>query len=310
LLLCLDMPVRAPGVIAGPAAIERAGADALASLAGPPPVWIQGPRGYSIPVRRFGADGPRRPVVMLHGLESHSGWFVQSAGHIATLGLPVHVFDRVGSGVSKASSDRWFRLDDLFAEIDAVADAALAGRRHDSIHLFGHCFGALVALLYAALHRPARIASLVLATPALYTRTDLAAGAKLRVLWSVIWGSGERIPIPLSPEEFSELAPFVQLVRNDPLVLRTAPARLFYEIRRARRRLRQAAGALRAPLLVAMAGEDPICDNPRNRHLLERVTTEKEIREYPGARHILEFSQARDAFLHDLAAWYLHRESG
>lgn len=246
---------------------------------------------------------------MLHGLESHSGWFVRSAGHIATLGLPVHAFDRAGSGVSEASGDRWFRLDDLFAEVDAVADAALAGGRYDSIHLFGHCFGALVALVYAALHRPERIASLVLATPALYTRTDLAAAAKLRVLWSAIWGGTDRIAIPLSPEEFSELAPFVQLVRNDPLLLRTAPARLFYEIRRARRRLRAAASALRAPLLVAMAGEDPICDNARNRRLLERVNTEKEIREYSGARHILEFSQARDAFLRDLATWYQRLES-
>ncbi len=304
------MPVSPPGVIEEPAGVERDGGDTLPSMAGPAPVWIRGPRGYSIPIRRFGADGPGRPVVMLHGLESHSGWFVRSAGHIATLGLPVHAFDRVGSGVSKASGDRWFRLDDLFAEVDAVADAALVGGRHGSIHLFGHCFGALVAMLYAALHRPARVASLTLATPALYTRTDLATSAKLRVLWSVIWGGADRIAIPLSPEEFSERAPFVQLVRNDPLVLREAPARLFYEIRRARRRLREAAGALRVPLLVAMAGEDPICDNPRNRQLLERVTTEKEIREYPGARHILEFSQARDAFLHDLAAWYQRREPG
>ncbi len=303
------MPVAAPNVIEGRPAVDRDGADVLSLREAPPPTWIRAARGYAIPVRRFGADGRGRPVVVVHGLESHSGWFVQSARRIAALGLPVHAFDRAGSGVSEADGDEWCRLDDLLAEIDAVADAALAGGQHHAIHLIGHCFGAIVALLYAALHRPDRVASLALVTPALYTRTDLDARAKLRVLWSVIRRRAERIAIPLSPDDFSELVPFVELVRGDPLVLRTAPARLFYEIRRARRRLPAAARALRAPLLAAMAGDDPICDNRRNNQVLERVNAEKQLRTYTGARHILEFSGARGAFLDDLAAWYRSQES-
>ena len=309
MLLYSTVPFAAPGVIEGPVAVDRDERDARSLREAPPPSWIPSSLGYRIPVRRFGAEGTRRPVVMLHGLESHSEWFVQSAQRIAALGLPVHAFDRAGSGVSEADADRGSRLDDLLREVDAVADAALAAGQHRAIHLIGHCFGAIVALLYAALHRPERVASLVLATPALYTRTDLDVRAKLRVLWSVIRRRDDRIAIPLSPSDFSELAPFVQLVRDDSMVLRTAPARLFYEIHRARGRLREAAGALRAPLLVAMAGDDAICDNRRNRQLLERVTAEKELREYAGARHILEFSGARDAFLDDLAAWYQRRES-
>jgi acylglycerol lipase len=246
---------------------------------------------------------------MLHGLESHSGWFVQSARRVAALGLPVHAFDRCGSGVSDADGSRWSRLEDLLAEVDAVVMSALADGRHQAVHVFGHCFGAIIALLYAALHRPARVASVVLATPALYTRTDLPVRDKLRVLWSVLRRRDRRVPIPLSPEEFSELAPFVELVRKDPLVLRTVPARLYYEIRRARGRLHAAAGALRAPLLMAMAEDDPICDNARNRRLFERATSEREIRTYSGARHILEFSGARAAFLDDVARWFERQES-
>jgi len=273
----------------------------------PPATRIAAPAGYDIPVRRFGVDGPGRPVVMLHGLESHSGWFVQSAQRIAALGLPVYAFDRRGSGLSRA--DGACRLEALLAEIDLVADRALAGGPHQSVHLVGHCFGAILALLYAALHRPARVASLVLATPALYTRTDLPVRDKLRVLWSVLRGRAARVAIPLSPEEFSELPAFVRFVREDSLTLRAAPARLFYEVSRARHRLPDAAAALRAPLLVAMAGSDPICDNRRNRALFDRIAGDKEIREYSGARHILEFSHRRDEFLQDLAAWYERRES-
>ena len=308
MLLRQSMPPAAPAAIEGAVADVRDDRTHFLNEA-PSPTWIAAPHGYEIPVRRFGEAGIRRPVVMLHGLESHSGWFVQSARRIAAVGLPVHAFDRCGSGVSAADGGRWSRLEDLLAEVDTVADGALAGGPHRSIHLVGHCFGALVAFLYAALYRPQRVASVVLATPALYTRTDLAPRDKLRVLRSVLRGRDERVPIPLAPEELSELEPFVQFVRDDPLALSAAPARLFYEVRRARGLLREAASALRAPILVAIAGNDSICDNRRNRRLLERVSAEKQVREYPGARHILEWSGARDAFLDDLAAWFERQEA-
>jgi len=275
----------------------------------PDPVWIAGPGGYEIPVRRYGSDGRGRPVVMLHGLESHSGWFVQSARCIAARGLPVHAFDRCGSGVSHANPELGCGLADLLDEVDAVVGAALAGTSYDAVHLVGHCFGALVALLYAALYRPRRTAGLVLATPALYTRTDLPARDKLRVALSALTGRRAAISIPLAPEEMSELAPFVELVRRDPLALRSAPARLFFAVWRARRLLPKAARALRAPLLVALAGEDVICDNARNARLFRRVTAPKKLVEYPGARHILELSGQREAFLDELAAWLERREA-
>ena len=61
---------------------------------------------------------------------------------------------------------------------------------------------------------------------------------------------------------------------------------------------------------MAIAGDDVICDNARNRRLLARVTAQKEVRAYSGARHILEFSGKREAFLNDLAAWFARREAG
>jgi alpha-beta hydrolase superfamily lysophospholipase len=240
---------------------------------------------------------------MLHGLQSHSGWFVQSARRLAESGYPVYAFDRRGSGLSEAATDDGCRLEGLIAEVDAVVDRAAADTGYAEVTVVGHCFGAIVALLYAALHRPGRVATLVLATPALYTRTDLPMRDKARVLWSVLSGRAQRVPVPLAPEEFSDLPPFVAFVRNDPVALRTAPARLMYEVARARRQLSRAARALRPPLFVAYAGNDVICDNPRNRRLLARVTSPTTSRTYPSARHILEFSTERDAFLGDLTAW-------
>ncbi|HEY8925941.1 MAG TPA: alpha/beta fold hydrolase, partial [Polyangia bacterium] len=263
----------------------------------------------AIPVRRYGTSGRRRPAVMLHGLESHSGWFVQSARAIAARGLPVHAFDRCGSGVSLTDAARGARFETLFAEVDAVVAAALEGTSHQKVHLVGHCFGALVALLYAAQHRPARVAGLVLATPALYTRTDLSPARKARILWRAVRAPAAREPVPLDPEDFSELEPFVDFVRRDPLALRSVPARLLFEIWRARFRLPRAAAALRVPVFAALAREEAICDNRRTLALLARVKASVESIEYAGARHILEFSGQRAAFLAELGAWLESQEA-
>ncbi|MQA90842.1 MAG: alpha/beta fold hydrolase [Gemmatimonas sp.] len=275
----------------------------------PSPVWVDAPAGYRIPVRRFGMDLPGRPVVLLHGLQSHSGWFVQSARHVSSLGLPAHAFDRCGSGVNEGNCDAGPGLTGLLAEIDAVADGALAGTDHDSVHILGHCFGSIPALLYASEHGPDRVASLVLATPALYTHTDLPGHDKARVLWSLLTGRPTRVPVPLFPEQFSERGEFVEFVRKDPLVLQEVSARFLNEVRRARKQLPEAARRLDVPLFIAMAGGDPICDNPRNRRLLKTVPAPTESHEYAGARHILEFSRQRAAFFEDLSEWFRSREA-
>lgn len=270
----------------------------------PAPEFIDAPDGYRIPVRVFGRAGAGRPVILVHGLQSHSGWFVQSARWLAGLGLPVYAFDRRGSGSSRVASHAGPRLVGLLEEMDVVADFALEGRDATTLHVVGHCFGAVPALLYAAFYRPQRVTTLVLATPGLYTRTDVKLRHKVAIVRGLVTRRASEIPVPLSPEQFSEIDEYVEFVRSDPLALRTIAGQFLFELQRARRRLHWAARKLRAPLLVALAGDDPICDNRRNRAFLESVRASKEIHEYPGARHILEFSMQRDAFFADLEDWF------
>lgn len=275
-----------------------------------PVEWIERADGRRIPFRRFDSTSDGRPVVLLHGLQSHSGWFIQSASRAAAAGVPAYAFDRCGNGQSRGPCDPGPRLRGLLDEIDIVVDYALEGRGQDSVFLLGHCFGAIPALLYAGLHRPERVAGLVLATPALYTHTDLPARDKARVFRSVLTRRPIDVPVRLRPEDFSEVAAYQNFVRTDPLVRHEFGARFLFELRRARTLLPEAADALRAPLLVAMAGQDVICDNPRVMRLLERARGRKEVLTYDDARHVLEFSGERDSFLDDLAGWLTRSVAG
>jgi len=57
--------------------------------------------GVKLAVRVAGGKGGRTPLIMLHGLQSHSGWFVQSQTFLSGLGFPVYAMDRRGSGLSE-----------------------------------------------------------------------------------------------------------------------------------------------------------------------------------------------------------------
>ena len=86
--------------------------------------FIPSPSSADIYMRVFGKSGNRIPVIMSHGLQSHSGWFVQSAAFMAGLGHPVYSMDRRGSGLSRAPrgdlKDFMIMLEDIHAVANFV----------------------------------------------------------------------------------------------------------------------------------------------------------------------------------------------
>ncbi len=264
--------------------------------------FLPGPGGYAVPVRTYGLAGRRPPVVLTHGLQSHSGWFAQSAAFLAGLGHPAYALDRRGSGLSQAPRGDVKDFEAWAEEILAVVEEAR--RRHGAgqVYLVGHCFGAIPAAVFAGSH-PELVKGLVLTTPGLHTRTSVTVGQALRIFFSA---SGKRdyyLPVPLETQWFSELPEFEAFVAGDPLALRAATGDLYWQIHRARRAVAEP-GGLRMPLWMGLAGEDPIADNGANEAWFLRVPSpRKTLVRYEDARHVLEFSPVRERFFGDLAAW-------
>jgi alpha-beta hydrolase superfamily lysophospholipase len=185
-------------------------------------------------------------------------------------------------------------------DVLAIADLAHKDYGAERVHVFGHCFGALPATAFACMY-PARAKTLVLATPGLFTKSDLRLSEKLLVLACAVTGRDARLPVPLEAEMFSELPEHVHFVREDALSLPDASARFFFAVFQVRRFLARASRALDLPVLMACAGRDEICDNARNRRFLESLPSPaRRLVEYPRAKHILEWSVQRDDFFADL----------
>ncbi len=78
--------------------------------------------GYDIALRIYGQAGGKTPVVMTHGLQSHSGWFAQSAARMAAQGHPVYAVDRRGSGLSQGPRGDMKAFDEMIEDLLVVAD--------------------------------------------------------------------------------------------------------------------------------------------------------------------------------------------
>lgn len=274
-----------------------------AALAKGEVAYLPGTGEAAIPVRIFGAAGTLTPVLMTHGLQSHSGWFVQSAALLATRGHPVYAFDRSGSGLSRAprgdSKDfmAWNR------EIDAVVTEAMKRHGTGQVYLLGHCFGAIPAAVYASEH-PDRIRALILTSPAIYTHTTLAWRQTVRILLGPAGSMDFAVPSPLETEWFSELDDYKRFIAADPLALREATGDFYWQIFRARRYLAANTEKFTMPVFVALAGGDPISDSEKNSDWYQSLpSARKALIRYGSARHILEFSPERDRFFADLDRW-------
>jgi alpha-beta hydrolase superfamily lysophospholipase len=260
--------------------------------------------GVELRYRRFApADGAERgSVVHLHGIQSHGGWYVETAAELADRGYAVSLVDRRGSGLSSARRGDFARASQLVDDVARIVDEAarLDGGRPPV--LVGGCWGARPAVAFAA-SAGDRLSGLVLVAPALKSTVDLTSQQKLQVFLGRLLAPLSRIPIPLTPELFTDNQPYLDFVRRDPLSLHDVTARFFFQQFFWDRQL-LAQRELPVPLLLMQPSPDPVVDVPAVREWYERlVVPSKRYLRYEGFGHILDFAPERARFWSDLAEW-------
>lgn len=246
---------------------------------------------------------PRAILVHVHGIQSHGGWYVDTAAEAARRGCVVYLLDRRGSGASPGARGYFpsrRRLRDDLGRFIAFA------RSHDPgvpVVLVGACWGAKLAVTFA-LEAQAELAGLALVCPALRVKVDLGLADKLRVGLGHLLSPQSTVPIPLTPEMFTRDPDRLAYIRNDPLALRRASARLFFETFWLDREVVRTPARLRLPLLVLQASPDPIVDEVGVRRWFDAAgSRDKRFVAYPGSDHLLDFDAGRQRYWDQLLAW-------
>ena len=111
---------------------------------------------------RVVGSGSGSPVILLHGGPGFSSYYLKSLEALSD-DSPVVRYDQLGGGRSDRVTDTTlFTIPHFVAELDSLRSYLDVQR----VHLYGHSWGTILAVEYYRAH-PDRVASLVLASPAL-----------------------------------------------------------------------------------------------------------------------------------------------
>jgi alpha-beta hydrolase superfamily lysophospholipase len=262
--------------------------------------------GYRWKYRRYAAVGAiKGHVIGLHGIQSHGGWYEHSCRILADAGFSVSFIDRRGAGlndVGRGDAPSFRRL------LDDIAEFLQSVRGNDTeakpVFIVAISWGGKLA---AALERrdPALVDGLALLCPGFFSRVKLPFTEQLAILACRFFAPRRLFTVPLNRADLFTANPLrQQFIEHDSLSIRTATARFLLESRRLDTYLRFVPRYVRLPVLLMLAEKDRIIDNERTRAYFERFrATDKQVIEYPGAHHTLEFEPDPQPMINDLVGW-------
>jgi acylglycerol lipase len=264
---------------------------------------LQAQDGIKLHVEHFLPEGPARlALVFIHGYTTHTGLYRQVGASFARSGIATTHFDCRGHGRSGGRRAYIAHFNQYVEDLTLVIARARA--RHPDLPwaLLGHSQGSAIAL-EAVLHGGLAPTRLVLAAPWLAHIVPLPAwkralGRVTNWIWPTFPHGNE-----LRPENASRNALAVEYFQKDPLLLRIATPRWYYQLLEVQQRLRAAPGRLAVPTMFLLAGQDRIVSTQAALDFARAAPGTRETKIYPELYHELFLEPEREQVLADVAGW-------
>jgi alpha-beta hydrolase superfamily lysophospholipase len=261
--------------------------------------------GYPLHIRIWPAAGAARgQVVVLHGVQSHGGWYHGLGQTLAAAGYNASFPDRRGSGAN--SIDRGHAQWPRRLNVDLVEWLRTVRGEYPSLPLAvaGISWGGKLAVIAAARH-PELVDAIALVCPGLHPQVGVTWKERLGITWAFMTNRRKTFPIPLSdPALFTDNPSRQAYIAGDPFSLREGTAGLMAASFFIDRLLARAPARIHQPALLMLAGRDRIVDNARTLAYFERLaSTERTVITYPEGHHTLEFEPDPARYALDLVAW-------
>jgi alpha-beta hydrolase superfamily lysophospholipase len=260
---------------------------------------------YPLHVALWSATEPARgQIVIVHGVQSHSGWYHRLGRTLAASGYIASFPDRRGSGPNSTERGHARSAGRLIRDLVEWLRAQREAHPRLPTALAGISWGAkLVALV--ARHHPKLVDAVAFICPGLHPRVGVSRKERLQIAWAFLTNRRQTFPIPLSDPALFTADPAGQaFIAADPLSLRTGTAGLLAASFVIDRLVSIAPSKIRQPALLMLAGKDRIVDNRRTLDYFQRLASvDREVIEYPEGHHTLEFEPDPSRYALDLVAW-------
>lgn len=245
-------------------------------------------------------------VVLMHGLNEHSGRYNDFAKELNANGFKVYGMDWIGHGGSDGLHGYVHSLDYAVDDLKSFLDKILTENPGFPCFCFGHSTGAAIVL--KAMMDPkveARVSGVVLTSPAVGIQPSHPLVVILAPVLSFLLptfqlNSANKKGMPVSRDPDALVAKY-----SDPLVYTgSVRVRTGYEILRATAYLQQNLKRLRIPFLVLHGAADTVTDPAASQRLHEEASsTDKTIQLLEGFLHDLLIEPEREEIIKDIIDW-------
>lgn len=249
-------------------------------------------------------------LIIIHGLNEHSGRYSQFAKQLNASNFGVYAMDWIGHGGSDGLHGYVPSLDYVVSDTVAFLEKIRSENPGVPCFLFGHSTGGAV-VLKAALSPSIEdmLAGIVLTSPALRVKPAHPIVGAIAPIFSLVAprfqfkGANKRgIPVSRDPEAL--LAKY-----SDPLVY-TGPIRVRtgHEILRITAYLTRNFKSITVPFFVLHGTEDKVTDPLASQDLYNQAPSVfKDIKLYEGFLHDLLFEPEREEVGRDIIGWMMKR---
>ena len=261
--------------------------------------------GYAIQVAVWPVTGtPRGRVVVLHGVQSHGGWYHRLGRTLAKAGYEAHFPDRRGSGANRADRGHAPSSRRLLADLTEWLNVLRNRKPAVPTALAGISWGGKPAVI-AAGEQPRLVDALALICPGLHPRVDVTRRERLGIALAWLTNRRKTFPIPLSePSLFTDSPEGQAFIASDNLSLHAGTAGLLAASFFIDKAVRRIPPKVHQPALLMLAGRDRIVNNALTLAYFERLaTSDRHLIVYPEAHHTLEFEPDPERYALDLIEW-------
>jgi acylglycerol lipase len=258
--------------------------------------------GLQIFFRSWRPEGPARGVVVIvHGVNSHSGYYLWTADQLVASGLAVYAVDLRGRG--RSDGERYYveKIGDYLSDVDGLVRLAKSREPGLPVFLLGHSAGGVVSCVYALEHQ-AGLAGLICESFAFQVPAPDFALTLLKGLSHV---APHAHVLRLKKEDFSRDPAVVQALLDDPLLENEVqPTETVAELARADDRLEKELPLITLPVLILHGTADKVTRPGGSQQFYDRAgSADKTLKLYEGAAHDLLNDLDKETVIADIRGW-------
>ena len=267
---------------------------------------FEGVGGLKIATRSWSPVGAVRGIMILvHGFNSHSGYFAWAGERFAEDGFAVYALDHRGRG--KSEGERFYveHFSDWLADVNTLTDIARSENPGLPVYMLGHSVGGVIASSYVYEHQE-EIAGLICESFAF----DVGLPQLVQL---ALEGASYLIPhLPvysLKNEIFSRDPAVIKQMDNDPLIANEKqPAETAAEVLKAAARLKEHMPNIKVPVFIIHGTDDKATRYQGSQYFYDNVgSADKTLKLYEGGYHDLLNDIDKETVMADILAWVNER---